>query len=159
MSDLAQRIRDRLDGLAPAPLTVEFPKGWTDEQREQFKAEFKATPAAVPPVFLEPAEPPSPEEIEAWQKSWDELLPEGATVQQIRILPPGPKAYPGFEQMRDALLAVVGGHESAPAGTYLDDELPLICVECSHGRYDEVPWPCPELLVIAEKLGIGAADA
>lgn len=107
MSDLAQRIRDRLDGLAPAPLTVEFPKGWTDEQRERFNAEFKATNAAVPAAFLEPAVPPSPEEIEAWQKSWDELLPEGATVHQIRWLPPGPKVYPGFEQMRDTLLAVV----------------------------------------------------
>lgn len=107
MNDLTQQIRDRLGGLAPASLTVEFPKDWTDEQREQFKAEFKATPAAVPPVFLEPAEPLSPEEIEVWQKSWDELLPDGATVHQIRILPPGPKVYPGFEQMRDTPLAVV----------------------------------------------------
>lgn len=107
MSDLVQRICDRLDGLAPASLTVEFPKDWTDEQREKFKAEFKAANAAVPAAFLEPAEPLSPEEIEAWQKSWDELLPEGATVHQIRMLPPGLKVYPGFEMMRAALLAVV----------------------------------------------------
>ena len=107
MSDLAQQIRDRLDGLAPASPTVEFPKDWKDEQREKFKAEFDAALAAVPPVFLEPVEPLTPEEIERWQKSWDELLPEGATVHQIRMLPPGPKVYPGFEQMRAALLAVI----------------------------------------------------
>lgn len=107
MSDLAQLIRDGLDGIASTSLRVTFPEHWTDEQRESFDAEFKATTAAAPPVFLEPVEPLSPEEIEAWQKLWDELLPEGATVHQIRVLPPGPKVYPGCEQMRAALLAVV----------------------------------------------------
>jgi hypothetical protein len=107
MTDLAQQIRDRLDGIGPASFTFEYPAGWTDEQREQFNAEFKATKTAVPPAFLEPVEPLLPEEIERWQKAFDESLPEGARVHPIRILPPGPRFYPGFEQMRDAILAMV----------------------------------------------------
>lgn len=107
MGDLAKQICDRLDGLAPQPFTFELPADWTAEQRDQFNAEFKATRAAMPPAFIEPAEPLSPEEIERWQEQWDELLPEGARVHTIRMLPPGPAPYPGFGQMRDAILAVV----------------------------------------------------
>lgn len=155
MSDLAQQIRDRLGGLAPASLTVEFPKDWTDEQREQFKAEFKATPAAVPPVFLEPAEPLSPEAMERWQETFDELLPEGATVHQIRILPPGPRFYPGFEQMRDAILGVLDEHQPVPCGNVRHDRGDgQHCAVCEYDDIERSWWPCPTVRAIVEKLGI-----
>jgi hypothetical protein len=113
MPDLAQQIRDRLDGLEPTPAPeVSFPAHWTAAQCAQWVDDYEATkvggfPASVPPAFVEPAEPASPEEIERWQKAWDDLLPEGARVQPIRILPSGTRFFPGFEQMRAAILAVV----------------------------------------------------
>lgn len=157
-TDLAQQIRDWLDGLAPASLTFEFPAGWTDGQREQFNAEFKAAGPVVPPVFLEPAEPPLPEEIERWHQAFDELLPEGARVHQIRVLPSGPRFYPGFEQMRDAVLAVLDLHAanrgSSGAATWAD------CAHCRNTNWGgpDVPWPCETVEAMAKALGIEVSD-
>lgn len=53
-----------------------------------------------------------------------------------------------------ALLAVVDGHRPEPVGTFLGDVPPMLCIDCSAGRYDSVAWPCPELLAIAKALGI-----
>lgn len=154
MGDLAKQICDRLDGLAPQPFTFELPADWTAEQREQFNAEFKATHAAMPPAFIEPAEPLSSEEIERWQEQWEELLPEGARVHTIQILPPGPRFYPGFEQMRAALTAIVDLHVFETERHV--DRVPY-CAECTRAQGTFV-HECGELRLIAEKLGIEVAD-
>lgn len=175
MSDLIAQIRERLDGLAPQALTVEFPAYWTDEQRAQFHAEFDAArtkpatgerrpprvqeytvgcPIDVPPAFLEPAEPASPEDAERWQRAWGDLLPEGATVHQLRILPPGPRFYPGFEQMRDAILAVLDFAE--PGGPWPHDGRgpdERMADEAVEEKLRQV------VEVIAENLGIDASGA
>lgn len=106
----------------------------------------------APPAFTEPADI-DPEQAAALQAAWDALSKADPGPHRIVILPPSP-----FDLMRRAILAVVGRHKSAPVGAYLGDEPPLICIECSYGRYDEVPWPCPELSGIAEKLGIEVVD-
>ncbi len=153
MTDLAQQIRDRLDGLTPASFTFEYPAGWTDEQREQFNAEFKATKTAVPPAFLEPVEPLLPEEIERWQQAWEELLPEGARVHPIRILPSGPRFFPGFEQMRDAILAVV---DYAEPGEPFPRDSRDHCEKSIDTEVEaQLAYVCE---LIAERLGIEVAD-
>lgn len=147
MADLAQKIRDRLDGFAPerpAPREHGFSVG---------------TPGAepLPAAFITRLDddPMSPQEIEAWQKQWDALLADSA-FSPIRVLPPGPKVYPGFEQMRDALLAVVDYTEPGDvfpgegdgrdhAEKAIDAE-----VEAQFARVREL---------IAEKLGIEVPDA
>ena len=163
MPDLSQQIRERLDGWTPAPFfEFSFPEGWTEEQRDKFRAELEDLringipegPRRAPrssnytigcPVeFQSPAAPATPEEIERWQQAWDKLLAEGATFRPIKLLPPDPLAYPGCEQMRDAILAVLDLHADDGVG---------FCRECS----DEfpAPRPCPTLRMIAENLGIG----
>jgi hypothetical protein len=120
MPDLAQQIRERLDGWAPASTVIEFPEDWTAEQRDKFRTDFedagrgwRLAPRAFEYPFGSPfsgladREPATPEEIERWQRTWDELLAEGATFHPIKVLPPRPRVYPGFEQMRTALLAVL----------------------------------------------------
>lgn len=86
MPDLTQQIRERLDGLAP-----------------------EVGDAERPMMFLEAPPSVSPEEVEVWQRKWDELFGDGAPG-PMRILPATPRFYPGFEQMRDAILAVVEMH-------------------------------------------------
>lgn len=134
MADLDQQIRARLDGWLP-----EMP------------------PGEAPAMFLEPAHPLSPDEIERWQKEFDDLL--GGESLGMRILPPGPRFYPGFEQMRDAILAALELHKSK------DDGECAFCVdEDSISSWGELVWyhedaPCPTVRTIAEKLGIEAQDA
>lgn len=162
MSDLAQQIRERLDGWAPEPFMFTLPEDWTEEQRDEFRSELEDGringmpegprrpprshdyPFGCPAEIQAATEPASPEEIERWQQAWDKLLAEGATFHSLRVLPPGPLAYPGFEQMRDAILAALDLHADDGVG---------FCRECS----DEfpAPRPCPTLRIIAEKLGIG----
>lgn len=91
MSDLIAQIRDRLDGWAPALREHGLPLD-----------------ATLPAAFLvrRDDELLSPAEIEAWQKQWDEMS-AGSKSAPIRVLPPGPRFYPGYEQMRDAVLAVL----------------------------------------------------
>jgi hypothetical protein len=127
MPDLAQQIRDRLDGWAPAPVAFSFPEDWTEQQRDEFRSKLEdGRIGAIPehprqaprtfdypfgrPAGIQDAETATPEEIEHWQQAWDELLAKGATFHPIKVLPPGPRVYPGFEQMRDALLTVLKKH-------------------------------------------------
>lgn len=125
-NDLAQQIRDRLDALA-----------------------------ALPAAFLEVPGTVAPEEIEKWQRAWEEAL---AGQPRVHILAAPVRCEPTGDLMRAGLLAVVDRHQPAPVATYLGETPPLFCIDCSHGRYDEVPWPCPELRVIAKGLGIEVAD-
>jgi len=85
VADRAQQIRERLDGFAP-------PTG------------------EPPPQFVEILDPgtQTPEEIERWQQQWDEPL--GTPGEHpMQILATAPRFYPGFEQMRAALLAMLDG--------------------------------------------------
>jgi hypothetical protein len=161
MADLGEQIRARLAGWAPEPFTFSFPEDWTEKQRDKFRAELEdlringipEAPRRPPRTFDYPCgcpaeiqaatEPASAEEIEHWQQMRDKLIAEGATFHPLRVLPPGPLAYPGFEQMRGAILAALDLHADDGVG---------FCRECS----DEfpAPRPCPTLRAIAEKLGI-----
>ena len=77
MPDLSQQIRERLDGLGPGP--------------------------AVDVGFPEPV---TPEEREQWREAFVAEFAKART-QPLKILPSGQRFYPGFELLRDALLAVV----------------------------------------------------
>lgn len=63
----------------------------------------------------------------------------------------------GNESALDMLLRVtynvLDQHKAEPFGTYIGDEPPLFCLECSHG-YGEQSWPCPTVQDIADSLGI-----
>jgi hypothetical protein len=84
VSDLAQQIRERLDGWAP-------PAG-----------------DGPPPQFVEILDPGdlTQEQIEDWQRRWDDVMVT-ADDKSLHILASAPRFYPGFEQMRAALLAVL----------------------------------------------------
>ena len=132
MADLAQQIRERLDGWAPP------------------------TDGGPPPQFVEILDPGdlTQEQIEEWQRHWDEVMVTAAD-KSLHILAAPPRFYPGFEQMRDVLLAILELHPATPAGVPGKPHL----ANCTHCRDTgwmgpEVPWPCPTLLAIAEKLGI-----
>lgn len=173
MLDLAQQIRERLDGWAPEPFTFTLPEDWTEEQRDEFRAELEdgriggvpKRPRRPPRSFDYPvggpidgltgAEPATPEEIERWQQAWDKLIAEGATFHPIKVLPPGPLAYPGYEQMRAAIIAALDLHKPKE-----DGECAYCVDEDSISSWGGVAWyhedaPCPTVRVIAEKLGIG----
>lgn len=69
----------------------------------------------------------------------------------------GPKVHPGFEMMRDTLLAVLGLHEAIDGGAHvcadrIEGEEHFRATE--HITVHEVT--CPTVLAIAEKLGIEA---
>jgi hypothetical protein len=176
MADLSRQIRQRLDSWTPAPFEFSFPEDWTEEQRDKFRAEFedlringipegpRRAPRSsnytigCPAEFQPPAAPATPEEIEHWQQAREKLLAEGAAFRPLRVLPPGPLAYPGFEQMRDAILAALELHKPK-----VDGECAYCVDEESISSYGELLWyhedaPCPTVRVIAEKLGIGASD-
>lgn len=173
MADLSQQIRDRLGGWAPAPFAFSFPEDWTEEQCDEFRGKLEdgridgipEGPRRPPRTFDYPfgcpaeiqaaTEPASPEEIERWQQAWDKLITEGATFHPIKVPPPGPLAYPGYEQMRDAILAALDLHKPKE-----DGECAYCVDEDSISSYGELLWyhedvPCPTVRVIAEKLGIG----
>ena len=161
MADLSQQIRARLDGWAPEPFTFSFPEDWTEEQCDKFRSKLDDGringipegprrsprshdyPFGCPAEIQSATEPASAEEIERWQQVRDKLIAEGATFHPIKLLPPEPLAYPGFEQMRDAIIAALDLHADDGVG---------FCRECS----DEfpAPRPCPTLRIIAEKIGI-----
>lgn len=132
MTDLAQQIREKLDGIAaPGPL-IEFPETMTAEDRQAFRDAWLTQP--VPRIYTAPAvgRPLTDDEMDEWERKWDAVfidLPQ----QPLKILPPGRKFYPGFEQMRAALLAVLDAD-----GTDGEDEWVAHC--------------------IAKALGIEAAD-
>lgn len=125
MPDLAQHIRERLEGWAP-------PLG--DEPPNQFVE-------VVDPGDL------TPEQVEQWHRRWDEVVGTAAEM-QLHVLTTAPRFYPGFEQMRAALLTVVDLH--VPAAAPFSGE----CKVC--GAYFEYPvrWPCPTFKGIAQGLGI-----
>lgn len=130
MADLAQQIRERLDGWAP-------PAG-----------------EAPGPPFVEIVGTGhlTPEQIEAWQQEWDRLLEE-ARHQPMQLLVHQTKFYPGFEQMRDALLAALELHDEG------DGHLcPAEIVGYSVQRWHDADDPCPTKVAIAEKLGIEVHD-
>lgn len=69
-----------------------------------------------------------------------------ARTKPLRALPPGPKLYPGFDEMRAALLAVLDLH---PA------DRPHPCMVWND--WEQHHWftsDCPTKQAIAEKLGI-----
>jgi hypothetical protein len=82
--DLPQRIRAQLDGWAPP---------------------FDGGP---PPQFVEILDPGdlTPEQIDEWQQKWGDVLVT-ADDKSLHILASAPRFYPGFEQMRAGLLAVL----------------------------------------------------
>ena len=129
MSDLAQQIRERLDALAAPPL---------------------------PAAFIEVSGVPD-EDLEAWEKVFDEVAEKALP---LRLLPPGPKWTPLPDPRSAALLAVVELHKPVRGIGYGSSEpggyrpLEPACAEC--GKVDEyaVPWPCQQLRLIAEQLGI-----
>lgn len=81
MADLAAQIRERLDGWAP-------PEPWVTQ-------------------FADGPENPTPEEVVNFAEELSRAIEEGKFAGPIVVLPPSPKFYPGFEQMRDALLALL----------------------------------------------------
>jgi hypothetical protein len=98
VSDLAQQIRERLDGFAPP----------ADD--------------GPPPQFVEILDPGdlTQEQIEDWQRRWDDVMVTAADM-SLHILATAPRFYPGFEQMRAALLAVLDAADA-------DSEWILHCV-------------------------------
>ncbi len=62
--------------------------------------------------------------------------------------------YPEMQAMRDALLAVLDAHPVADDGS---GDL-TVCKTCCGPSEDweryALPWPCPTVLGIAEKLGV-----
>lgn len=128
MIDLAQQIRDRLDGLAE-----------------------------LPAAFLEVSDAVTPEEIEKWQKAWDEML---ADQPKVQILPPTARFESASDRMRDALLAVVGLHRPETVDYVSvdhDSRISTDCTECDAGGVPD-GWPCTTLRTVAEKLGIEVPD-
>lgn len=87
MTELTRLIRDRLDGWAP-PID--------DGPPQQFVE------------ILDPGDL-TQEQIREWHERWDEVLVRAAD-QSLHILATAPRFYPGFEQMRDALLTVLDLH-------------------------------------------------
>lgn len=85
MTDLAQRIRERLDGFAPAPLP------------DDTHALFAYT------TFSELSE----EDSERWAEAFQQTVGDELSWGKLIRLPSAPKFYPGFEQMRAALLAEI----------------------------------------------------
>jgi hypothetical protein len=56
----------------------------------------------------------------------------------------------GFDEMRDALIAVLGQHE--PIGLHHDlGETSRVCADC---RFFAPAWPCPTVRLIAKALGV-----
>lgn len=65
----------------------------------------------------------------------------------------------GFDEMRDAALAVLDLHKPGPALEASDGPV-CTAVDCqSRRRFFAVAYPCPTVRAIAEKLGVEVADA
>lgn len=133
MADLAQQIRDRLDGFENGPS------------------------GPLPAVFMavRRTDPVPPAEAEAWRACWDELLAD-LMLEPVRFLPPLPRHYPGFEQMRDAILAVL--EFAAPGGPVPGErDSRDHCEKAIDAEVDAVLARIRAIL--AEGLGIEAPDA
>lgn len=133
MTDLAQQIREQLDGWAPP------------------------ADGGPPPQFVEILDPGdlTQEQIEDWQQRWDEIMVT-AVDRSLHILATAPRFYPGFEQMRAAILAAVELHEGADEELLTVDggaEWGKTCQEC-HGGDLFGSSPCATLKAIAKALGI-----
>lgn len=126
--DLAQQIRDRLDRLAE-----------------------------LPAAFLEVPDIVTPEEIEKWQRAWDEMLAEQPKVQ---ILAQPARFEPVPDLLRAALLALLELHRPETVdyvSVDRDSRVSTDCTECDAGGVPD-GWPCTTLRTIAEKLGIEVPD-
>lgn len=121
MTDLSQQIRERLDGFAPP----------ADD--------------GPPPQFVEILDPGNltQEQIEDWQRRWDEVMVTAAD-KSMHVLATAPRFYPGFEQMRDAIIGAVHAVHIA------DDEDVTDWQRGYRSAADNA------LRAIAEKLGIEA---
>lgn len=105
MPDLDQQIRAQLDGWAP--------------------------PAGRPPLqFVEVVDQAvtDPEYAEEWQQRWDGIMAT-AEGMSLPVLAVPPRFYPGFEQMRAALTAVLDVTDPDREG-YPDCD----CSTCVHKR-------------------------
>lgn len=120
MPDLDAAIRSRLDGWLPAPRRVEYPF-W-----------------CAPPLTTEQKD----ELVAAFEAEWKDV------VEHRVVALPRPRHYPGFDEMRDAVVAVLDMH--APVyGAYPE------CLDGAPGyEAERVEAPCRTVLAIAEKLGI-----
>lgn len=78
----------------------------------------------------------------------------GGTVRrhELAVILPSP-----FDRMRDALLGVLEVHK--PERDSVGAKVWHNCASCRDTGWNgpEVPWPCPTVLAIAEKLGIEVA--
>lgn len=64
----------------------------------------------------------------------------------------------GMQDAASIVRAVLDLHRSEPVGTFLGEQPPLFCLECSRG-YNEEAWPCPTVREIARLLGIEVRNA
>lgn len=119
--DLTTQIRERLDGWAP-------PEPWLNQFAD--------------------AEPRTPDEPAALAEDLGRAIEAGAFSGPVLVLPPSPRSYPGFEQMRAALLAVLDRHAPDSSG-----DCPRCMTVWPEGTFHETA-PCDEVEAIAEKLGI-----
>lgn len=131
--DLATRIRERLDGWAP-------PEPWLNQFAD--------------------AEPRTPEELAALAEDLSRAIEAGAFAGPVLVLPPSPRFYPGFEQMRAAILAALDAHPRRDGGVQGRPDIADCgtCLEVWPGYCEHVSWPCDTIEAIAKALGIEEND-
>lgn len=146
MPDLAQQIRERLEAWAPVdPLA----------------------PASMVAFSFTTDEHLSPEDAETWRAAWTRAHGEPPN-DRLHIAYSG-RFYPGFTQMKAAILAAVDEHQQAyalvwdvprpPSGEPRRELHPWCSCQEHDGMTDDERWPCRTLRAIAAALGIAIHDS